>query len=261
MSTSQQETQETPRKHIASFKTENDIRALVRLKEISMQLLPEFGDIAWPRHSLVTQNVAATARTLFLNDIYKSIIDVPGVICEFGVQWGGTLTQLSNLRAIYEPFNHSRTIYGFDTFTGFPSTSEKDGNKYKVGDLGTIENHEDTIDEILDLIESLSPLPGIKKHQLIKGDVCQTFAPWLDDNPHAIIALAFLDMDLYEPTKAVLSQITPRLTKGSVLVFDELNCKAFPGETVALREVFGLDRFRLRRSAPYPFCTWAVYEG
>lgn len=41
----------------------------------------------------------------------------------------------------------------------------------------------------------------------------------------------------------------PHLTRGSVLGFDELNCGEFPGETVAVREVLGLDRVALRRPA------------
>src|SRR5690606_28115816 len=101
-------------------------------------------------------------------------------------------------------------------FEGFKSISEKDGGKYVAGDLKTLDGHEETIDEILNLIESLSPQPHLKKHQLIKGDVCETIDPWLQENPHAIIALAFLDMDLYEPTRVVLEKIAPRLTRGSI---------------------------------------------
>jgi hypothetical protein len=34
-------------------------------------------------------------------------------------------------------------------------------------------------------------------------------------------ALAYFDLDLYEPTRAVLEQIRPYLTKGSIVAFDE----------------------------------------
>ena len=50
---------------------------------------------------------------------------MPGCILEFGVQWGAGLPQLISLRGIYEPYNYSRHIYGFDTFEGFVNTSEK----------------------------------------------------------------------------------------------------------------------------------------
>jgi hypothetical protein len=35
--------------------------------------------------------------------------------------------------------------------------------------------------------------------------------------------------------------------KGSILIFDELCDDIFPGETVALREVFGLNNVRVQR--------------
>jgi hypothetical protein len=41
--------------------------------------------------------------------------------------------------------------------------------------------------------------------------------------------------------------IKPRLSKGSIVAFDELNDKDSPGETVALMEVFGLQNIRLQR--------------
>src|ERR1700730_9808261 len=104
-----------------------------RLFQIYIELLPMLGP-NWHRHSLVGLKVEALARTLYYSDLYKKIIDVPGVICEFGVQWGATLVELVNLRSIFEPFNHSRTIVGFDTFDGFPAVSAEDGPYLNVGD-------------------------------------------------------------------------------------------------------------------------------
>lgn len=247
------------RQDILSFRTTGTQESLRELREITQQLLPQFGEGSWNKHTLVTLNVTVLSRLLYLNGLYEKILDVPGVICEFGVQWGGTLSQLINLRSIYEPFNHSRTIVGFDTFEGFPSVHEEDGDQYRQGDLATPEGYEKTLAQILHLIESFPPMPHIRKHALIKGDASLTIDDWLDANPHAIIALAIFDMDLYSPTKAVLEKIRPRLTRGSVLAFDELNCQAFPGETRALDEVLGLNNLRLRRSPLHPHGAWAVF--
>lgn len=249
----------TNRKHVVSLRTEKEKSALVQLREIAENLLPKFGDEVWHRHSPVTLNASVTSRILYLDNLYRKIVDVPGVICEFGVQWGATLTQLINLRSIYEPFNHSRTICGFDTFEGFLGTHEKDGGDYRKGDLYTQDQHEVQLGKILSLIESFPPLSQIEKFQLIKGDASHTIDQWLEENPHAIISMAIFDMDLYTPTKAVLEKIAPRLIKGSVLAFDELNCKMFPGETLALNEALGLNNLRLYRSPLHPFGAWAVY--
>lgn len=247
------------RKHLVNYKTESAISSQERLLHYLQELLPQFGSHSWSRHAVLAQNVSSTSRILYLNDLYKNIVNVPGVICEFGVQWGATLTQLINLRSIYEPFNHSRMIYGFDTFSGFPSVHEKDGAEYLPGDMATLNNYELVLEEVLHLIEQLPPLSHIQKFKLVKGDAARTIDTWLEANPHAIISLAIFDMDLYEPTKAVLEKILPRLTKGSVIAFDELNCEAFAGETQALDEVLGLNNIRLHRSPLHPHCAWMVY--
>jgi UDP-galactopyranose mutase len=82
---------------------------------------------------------------------------------------------------------------------------------------------------------------------------------WLEKNPHAIVSMAIFDMDVYKPTKDVLEKIIPRLTKGSLLVFDELNCQHFPGETTAVQEVLGLNNLTLQRHPHQSYCAWAVY--
>lgn len=50
------------------------------------------------------------------------------------------------------------------------------------------------------------------------------------------------------------------LTRGSVIGFDELNYAIFPGGTQALREVFGIDRFRIRRSRFSHIQSYVIFE-
>jgi hypothetical protein len=94
---------------------------------------------------------------------------------------------------------------------------------------------------------------------LIKGDASETIDGWLENNQHAIVAMVIFDMDVYKPTRDVLKKIIPRLTKGSLLVFDELNCPHFPGETRAVDEIIGLNNLSLRRFPHQPYCSWAVF--
>ena len=72
-------------------------------------------------------NPADLKKFLFLNDIYQKNIEIHGVIMEFGVRWGQNINIFQSLRSIYEPFNYSRKILGFDTWNGFPSIHAKDG--------------------------------------------------------------------------------------------------------------------------------------
>lgn len=213
----------------------------------------------WNYHSLVFMKRQVLSRVLYLDQLYKKIIDVPGVMCEFGVHWGATMATLCNLRGIYEPYNHSRRIHGFDTFSGFVDVDSADGGFSSEGDYSTSAGYEAELTRILDLHESFSPVSQIQKFELSKGDVSATLPIWLEANPHAIVAMAIFDMDIYKPTKAALELILPRLIKGSILVFDELNCPHFPGETKAVAEVLGLNNMRLQRFPHQPYCAWAEF--
>ncbi len=229
-----------------------------QLFDITQSLLPKYGH-QWNIHNLVTLKRQSLSRILYYNELYQKIINIPGVICEFGVQWGATLAQLINLRGLYEPFNYSRKIFGFDTFEGFCAIDQKDGGFSKAGDYATEQHYQETLETILTLQESFSPIPHLKKFELIKGDASITIDRWLAENPGAIISMVIFDMDVYKPTRDVLEKIIPRLTKGSVLVFDELSCPHFPGETRALDEVIGLNNLALRRFVHQPYCAWAVF--
>jgi hypothetical protein len=197
-------------------------------------------------------NRQALSRTLFFNQMYQEIVTVPGVIMEFGVRWGRDLISLQSFRGMYEPFNYTRKIIGYDTFHGFPSvhSADTDGGIAQVGSYATTDGYEQYLENVMSYHESESPLSHIRKHELVKGDVCETVPKYLAQHPETMIALAYFDLDLYEPTAAVLKAIQPHLTKGSVLGFDELNYPEFPGETVALREVISTREHRFRR-APF----------
>ncbi|MFQ1824408.1 hypothetical protein ACK35A_20095 [Aeromonas veronii] len=86
----------------------------------------------------------------------------------------------------------------------------------------------------------------------------ETLPAYLARQPETMVALAYFDFDLYEPTRRCLELIKPHLTKGSVLAFDELNWPAFPGETLALKE--GLDRYAIRRTPHNPGPAYLVIE-
>jgi hypothetical protein len=219
----------------------------------------DFG-VQWNYHMSAYLKRQVISRVLYQDFLYKKILSVPGVILEFGVHWGATIATLINLRGIYEPYNHSRTIYGFDTFSGFPGLSDEDRGFSKEGDYSTSDGYELELEEVLSIHESFSPIPQIRKFELIKGDVRETLPTFLDENPHAVVSMAIFDMDIYAPTKFALEAIMPRMTKGALLVFDELNCRHFPGETQAVDEVIGLNNLRLSRVPNQPYCAFAEFE-
>lgn len=184
------------------------------------------------------------ARMLYLHEIYLKVLGVPGVIMEFGVRWGQNLALFEAFRGIHEPFNRTRKIVGFDTFKGFPSISDKDPGA-TCGEYAVTPGYEDYLELLLATREREGALARCKRFELIKGDASVTVGKYLERHPETVISLAYFDFDIYPPTRVVLELIQPYLTRGSVVVLDEFGEERFPGETVALREVFGLDRVKL----------------
>lgn len=193
---------------------------------------------------------SSLAKILFLNEVYQLILNQPGVIVEFGTWWGQNIVLFENLRAIYEPFNQSRRVIGFDTFKGYPVISDKDrgSETIKVGGYNVSENYREYLEALIDYHEKNNVLAAVKKHELVEGDVSHTAPAYFAKNDDVIIALAYFDMALYEPTKYALQAIKKHLVPGSVVMLDELNNRDYPGETRAFKEVFGDVKYSVRKS-------------
>lgn len=198
------------------------------------------------------------ARLLFLDHIYQKIVNVPGVVMDFGTRWGQNAVVFSNLRSIYEPFHRHRKVVAFDTFKGFPGITTEDGKSELMteGNLALPFGYDDTLRGLLKAHEALNPMPRITKYEVVAGDVCGTLPAYLVRNPETIVALAYFDMDLYRPTLEALKLLRARLTRGSVIAFDELNDHDSPGETLALMEAYGTQYSGLRR---VPWCSRTSY--
>ena len=197
---------------------------------------------------------SALTKILFLNELYEQIIDVPGVIMEFGTWWGQNLVLYENLRSIYEPFNFDRRVVGFDTFQGYENISDKDKRSeiIKEGGYTVSEDYDEYLRDLLDYHERENVLFFENKHTIVKGDATKTLEIFLNDNPHTLVALAYLDMALYEPTKKCLELLDRHLFKGSVVMIDELNSPDLPGETLALMDTWGLKKYSLKKSRFMP---------
>lgn len=198
-------------------------------------------------------------RFLALYEIFKLALPVKGSILECGVGRGFGLMSWAKLSTMLEPENLTRRVYGFDTFAGFPSISEKDQNPVAPPYTGALAA--DSYDELQALIAEYDRdrfLGHIDKVHLIRGDVMETMPVFVRDHPHLVVSLLFLDMDLFEPTRVVLEQIVPRMPRGAVLAFDELDNPMWPGETLALLETLGIGRVHLRRLEWDPYISFAV---
>ncbi len=184
--------------------------------------------------------------------LFQKILNVHGHILECGVFLGGGLMTWAQLSAIYEPVNHTRRIVGFDTFSGFAAIHEKDRGENtdfaRKGGLAADARRD--LEECVRLYDENRFIGHIPRVELVEGDATQTIPEYLAKNQHLVVAMLYLDFDLYEPTKAALEAFRPRMPKGAVIAFDELNDAAWPGETRAVLESVGLANLRIER---FPF--------
>ena len=215
----------------------------------------------FPRH-VRRQDVA---RFLVKYEIFKQTLHVNGSVVEGGVFAGGGLMAWAHFSAILEPYNHTRRIIGFDTFSGFPGVDERDKKTGRSEHLhsGAFKTNDSIEDEIMQLVaihDRNRPIGHVPKVELVAGDACRTIPRYLAKTPHLLVSLLYLDFDIYAPTKAALKFIYPRVVKGGIVAFDELNCAEFPGETTALLESLDLGSVELRRSPYDPYISYFVKQ-
>jgi hypothetical protein len=168
----------------------------------------------------------------------------------------------AQLSAILEPVNFQRQIIGFDSFQGFLDLTEHDkmGTSQFLRPGGLAADYYEDIVECIKLYGSNRFLSHLPKVQLVKGDATQTIPQFIRDNPHHIVSLLNLDFDLYEPTRVAIDSFLPRMPKGAVIVFDELNDKLMPGETTTVLEALNLSDLRIQRFNYEPHISFAVLE-
>ncbi|CAK0744406.1 dTDP-6-deoxy-L-hexose 3-O-methyltransferase [Azospirillaceae bacterium] len=199
------------------------------------------------------------ARFLAKQKIFEKIIGINGIVVECGVFNAGGLFTWAMLSEIYEPTNYNRKIVGFDTFEGFPNVHKEDQNDIASPSVGELRG--DTFDSISRSIYKHNHeryLSHIEKISLVRGDFMETSTLYLNANPHVLISLLYLDFDLYEPTCQALETFLPRMPKGAIVCFDELNCPNFPGETTALLEKVNIRTHCIERLPIDPWISWLV---
>lgn len=240
--------------------TDNDRRYHLEMQEYFQRSLGTSMD----KLRSFTKFVPRTEINRFLarNALFNEVLHVHGHILECGVFLGAGLMAWGQLSAIYEPLNHVRRIIGFDSFRGFPRLHEKDAGanpEYAVPGGFAAPALED-LRECIRLYDLARPLGHIPRLDLVPGDALETIPRYVEENRHLVVAMLYLDFDIYEPTRVALETFLPRMPKGAVLAFDELNQEAWPGETQAVLEVAGLRNLRIRRFPFQPHISYAILE-
>jgi len=185
-------------------------------------------------------------------DLYRLALGVHGSIVECGSFRGNSLVLWAHLVELFEPHNQTRLVIGFDTFRGFPSVAPEDGGTARPGRLAAA--HPERLREMIRL-NNID-----HRVELVEGDATRTIPAFVKDNPHLVIALLYLDFDIYEPTSVALQHLLPLVPRGGVVGFDELALAKWPGETVAFKRHLSFGEVRLSRFVYHPDVSFFVRD-
>ncbi len=174
---------------------------------------------------------------------YTLVLQAPaaGTIVECGVGWGRSLFYLA---AIQRTLGRDGTLYGFDSFEGFPEPTDGDaGSSIKI-EKGRYRTSEAAVRA--HLVNSGIPQDFIaEKIRLVPG----FFEDSLQHYDGGPVSLLHLDVDLYESYVQTLEFFYPRVASGGVIAFDEYHDKnKFPGARRAIDAFLADKPEEVRRS-------------
>ena len=161
-------------------------------------------------------DIGRIGKLLYHYEIYKKIIGIPGDIIECGVFRGNSLSRFLTFRSILEN-NHSRKVYGFDSFGKFPPA------KKNLNDKKFIKKWTNSIGDSIskDELNKILLEKKFENFELIKGDVHNTIPNFIKDKDSTKIALLHLDMDVYEPTKYAINKLFEKMSSNGIILIDD----------------------------------------
>nr|WP_295776603.1 class I SAM-dependent methyltransferase [Rhodoferax sp.] len=203
------------------------------------------------------------ARILAISDIYKRIVELPGAVFDVGTWRGQTAVICENLRSIYEPLHFNRRIVCFDTFEGYQGFSDKDkatplhrDGTYDVGG----DDYAEFLRHLLIQHEKSNAMGHNNgKHKVIKGDCRVTIPDFFSEYPNEYVALAFFDVNAYDPTLKAFEAVWSNLVPGGVVCFWQLSRNSIPAEArVYTESIISRYDHSIHRAATYPGLCYLV---
>jgi hypothetical protein len=189
---------------------------------------------------------------------------IEGDICEIGVYQGHSLLATALL---LKELGSEKKVYGFDSFSGFPSYHKYDSLdcfenlhdnrvissehfrqvqlnlKYKkvltnkLSQPSSISSSGDFSNTSVEQLRNKIDFLGLDNIELIDGDYNSTMNEKLKKSNY-IFSSVLMDCDLYESHKIALSFSWSKMTEGSYMFLDEYYSLKFPGARIAINEFF-----------------------
>ncbi len=221
----------------------------------------------------------------YFKNIFECDEKLEGDIAEIGVFRGSSLLATA---LFLKEIGSKKKVYGFDSFSGFPSYHPKDDlklfedlrernvisvehyEKYKLNkelkelakgkvvDVSTISTSEDFSDNCYESLCRKIDYLKLDNVELIKGRFEETMTS--SSFKDLELSVALIDCDLYSGYKTSLPFIWERLSKGGYVYLDEYYSLKFPGARIATDEFFSdkKDKPQMHKQIPGDFERWFV---
>lgn len=189
----------------------------------------------------LTAQVPRVAKFLAHAELYRMVADRPGTVVECGVFKGASFSRFAAYRQLFSPAGAVRLV-GFDTFDEFPDTELADDQARLATFVEQAGSSSIGVDQLLGLLGRRGVGHDV---ELVAGDLVETAAAWAAANADASITLLHVDVDIYEPSRAIFEHLWPLVASGGVMVLDDYG--TWEGETLAFHEHFGDDAPEIQR--------------
>lgn len=214
--------------------------------------LPDFTKpFYYENNFYLSSDINRLAKVMAHYELFKMTVDIPGAIVECGVFKGSAFVRFAAFRELLcNPL--AKKMIGFDAFGPFPETGFAEDQKWRekfIADSG-----DEGIDEE-QLIQVLKHKKTYTNVELIKGDICKTLPDYIAKHPELKISFLNIDVDVYEPTKAVLEYLYNKVSKGGVILLDDY-ANVFPGANKAIDDFFKNKNVEIKR---LPFAITPCY--
>lgn len=196
-------------------------------------------------------DVNRMAKVMAHYELYKRTLDVPGAIVECGVFKGASLIRFATFRQLLSN-PAAKKIIGFDAFGPFPETEFTADQSWRETFIRDSGDEGISVEQLQTVLNH----KGIGQNvDLVAGDVRQTIPAYLEKHPELRISLLNIDVDVYEPTRAVLEHLYDRVVPGGVILLDDY-ANVFPGANAAVEEFLAGKDVNVKR---LPFAVTPCY--
>ncbi|HYM65393.1 MAG TPA: TylF/MycF/NovP-related O-methyltransferase [Candidatus Sulfotelmatobacter sp.] len=157
------------------------------------------------------------SEALYIIGYLEKTSGLKGDVCEFGIANGATSALIAN-----EIKRVSKHLWLFDSFKGLSEPTRKDILLNDIFNLGSMNSYKGSMAySKIDVKTRLKKLhfPARRTH-IIEGYIEKTISR--RDLPKKI-SFAYVDFDLYEPTKIALKFLHKKIQKSGYMVIDDYN--------------------------------------